>query len=103
MEPVTPIRGASAGARVSDTASRPAGVVAGRGRPQGSERDHFRSRAEGLRCVPVGITVPRRSAMAGNKSWDMEDKWWEQNFSSRPYASGRTYDDFRPAYRYGFE
>jgi hypothetical protein len=41
--------------------------------------------------------------MAGNKTWDQEDKWWEQNFSSRPYATGRTYDEFRPAYRYGFE
>ena len=41
--------------------------------------------------------------MADNRTWDQEDKWWEQNFSSRPYAAGRTYDDFRPAYRYGFE
>ena len=41
--------------------------------------------------------------MAENRTWTQEDKWWEQNFSSRPYASGRTYDDFRPAYRYGFE
>jgi hypothetical protein len=42
-------------------------------------------------------------SMADSRTWAQEDKWWEQNFSSRPYASGRTYDDFRPAYRYGFE
>ena len=28
--------------------------------------------------------------MADNRTWDQEDKWWEQNFSSRPYAAGRT-------------
>ena len=41
--------------------------------------------------------------MADNRTWDQEDRLWEQNFSSRPYASGRSYSDFRPAYRYGFE
>jgi hypothetical protein len=41
--------------------------------------------------------------MATNRSWDQEDRWWEQNFSTRPYAAGRSYDEFRPAYRYGFE
>ena len=41
--------------------------------------------------------------MADRRTWDQEDRWWEQNFSSRPYASGRSYEDFRPAYRYGFE
>jgi hypothetical protein len=42
-------------------------------------------------------------SMADREAWDQEDLWWEQNFSSRPYASGRRYEDFRPAYRYGFE
>lgn len=41
--------------------------------------------------------------MADQSSWDQEDRWWRQNFSSRPYASGRSYDDFRPAYQYGYE
>ncbi len=41
--------------------------------------------------------------MESRKTWDQEDKWWEQNFASRPYASGRGYEDFRPAYRYGYE
>src|SRR3954470_2056865 len=31
-----------------------------------------------------------------------EDAYWRDNFSSRPYASGSTYDDFAPAYRYGY-
>jgi hypothetical protein len=37
-------------------------------------------------------------------SWDTEDNYWFENFSSRPYALGPDYyDQFRPAYRYGFE
>ena len=30
-----------------------------------------------------------------------EDAYWRENFSSRPYASGATYDDYGPAYGYG--
>ena len=41
--------------------------------------------------------------MAQNKTCNDEDNWWRNNFSSRPYASGRNYEDFRPAYQYGFE
>ena len=37
-------------------------------------------------------------------AWETEDNYWEENFSSRPYALGPDYyDRFRPAYRYGFE
>ena len=37
-------------------------------------------------------------------SWETEDNYWFENFSSRPYALGPDYyDRFRPAYRYGFE
>ncbi|MGH7509515.1 MAG: hypothetical protein ACREMZ_08590 [Gemmatimonadales bacterium] len=38
-----------------------------------------------------------------NSSWNDEDIWWRDNFSTRPYATGRTYEEFRPAYQYGFE
>lgn len=41
--------------------------------------------------------------MADRNNWDQDDKWWEQNFTARPYAAGRTYEDFRPAFRYGSE
>jgi thymidylate synthase len=34
---------------------------------------------------------------------DDEDSYWRNSWSTRPYASGRTYDDLRPAYRYGYE
>jgi hypothetical protein len=41
--------------------------------------------------------------MAINDSWNDEDTWWRDNFSSRPYSTGRNYEDFRPGYRYGYE
>jgi hypothetical protein len=41
--------------------------------------------------------------MADIQRWDLEDKWWRENYSARPYASGLSYDDLRPAYRYGYE
>nr|HET7860764.1 glycine zipper domain-containing protein [Caldimonas sp.] len=33
----------------------------------------------------------------------VEDAYWRDNFTSRPYASGSTYDEYRPAYRYGWD
>lgn len=36
-------------------------------------------------------------------SWDTEDAYWRDNFTGRPYAAGRTYEQFQPGYRYGFE
>lgn len=41
--------------------------------------------------------------MTQSRTWNDEDLWWRENFSSRPYATGRTYEEFRPAYQYGFE
>ena len=32
-----------------------------------------------------------------------EDAYWRDNYSSRPYASALTYDEYRPAYRYGVD
>jgi hypothetical protein len=31
------------------------------------------------------------------------DEYWRANFRNRPYASGQTYETYRPAYRYGWE
>ena len=37
-------------------------------------------------------------------SWETEDNYWHENFSSRPYALGPdSYDRFRPGYRSGYE
>lgn len=38
------------------------------------------------------------------RDWNEEDRYWRENFASRPYASeDRDYEDFRPAYRFGTE
>jgi len=37
-------------------------------------------------------------------TWDDEDRYWSQNFRSRPYATAdRGYEHYQPAYRYGWE
>jgi hypothetical protein len=35
--------------------------------------------------------------------WDEQDRYWRDNYSTRPYASGRTYEDLRGGYRYGYD
>jgi len=32
-----------------------------------------------------------------------EDAYWRESHTSRPYAQGRSYEDLRPAYQYGWE
>jgi hypothetical protein len=34
----------------------------------------------------------------------LEDEYWEENYKTRPYVNAdHTYDEYRPAYRYGWE
>ncbi len=41
--------------------------------------------------------------MTNTNTWDREDTWWRENYGARPYATGKTYEEFRPGYQYGFE
>jgi hypothetical protein len=58
---------------------------------------------------PVGAAIGAAAgavigAIAGKAKADpmVEDAYWRDNYSSRPYVqSGSTYDDYGPAYRYG--
>jgi len=60
---------------------------------------------------PVGAAIGAAAgaivgALAGKAKADpvVEDNYWRDNFSSRPYvSSGATYDDYAPAYRHGIE
>src|SRR3954452_19064696 len=70
--------------------------------------------AAGMAAGPVGTVV---GAVAGGivgglvgkgvaEAIDptVEDQFWEKNYRGRPYVeSGRNYNDYRPAYRYGVE
>ncbi len=36
--------------------------------------------------------------------WRTEEAYWRDNYQRRPYAeSGRSYDFYRPGYRFGYE
>jgi hypothetical protein len=38
------------------------------------------------------------------RDWNSEDAYWRGAYSGRPYyRSGRSYEDYQPAYRYGYE
>ncbi len=33
----------------------------------------------------------------------VEDAYWRENYANRPYANGHPYDQYAPAYKYGWE
>ena len=38
------------------------------------------------------------------EDWSTEERWWQDNYRSRPYAKqDHSFDRYRGAYRYGFE
>ena len=50
----------------------------------------------------TGVGVAKGVDAAVNH--EEEDKYWRENYSSRPYAvADRSYDQYRPAYQYGWE
>ena len=50
----------------------------------------------------VGGLVGKGAAEAVNPS--VEDAYWRENYATRPYVTaGRSYDEYAPAYRYGWE
>lgn len=51
----------------------------------------------------VGNTTGYPGTSFTGAGWSNEDNYWRNNYASRPYASGRTYEDLSPAYRYGYE
>ena len=67
--------------------------------------------AAGTVAGPVGTVVGAAAgAIAGGLAGKgvaeaidptAEDAYWRDNYASRPYVEGETYDEFGPAYRYG--
>jgi len=65
-------------------------------------RDSWDRRDSGLniRAGENGASI----SVGARPSWDSDDQYWKSNYSSRPYfTAGNTYDDYSPAYRYGYE
>lgn len=69
--------------------------------------------ADNMRNDPIregldktGRTVGRSmdDALGSEIDPTIEDAYWRENYKRRPYiAKGSTYDDYRDAYRYGWE
>ena len=64
--------------------------------------------AAGGMTGPVGAAVGAAvgavvGAVAGRRKADpaVEEAYWRDNYSTRPYVAGGSYDDYGPAYRYG--
>jgi hypothetical protein len=49
-------------------------------------------------------TGTAKPGTTGLGDWNTEEKYWRDNFASRPYARpDRGFDYYRPGFRYGFE
>lgn len=46
---------------------------------------------------------PVRDAWQRVRSRDDEERYWRENYASRPYAQGAAWDSWAPAYRFGWE
>jgi hypothetical protein len=53
----------------------------------------------------VGAVAGAVAGKAAGKALDpeAEDRYWRENYSTRPYVGGASYDDYGPAYRYGVD
>lgn len=51
----------------------------------------------------VGAVVGAVAGRRAKVDHAVEDTYWRDNYASRPYVQGGTYDDYAPAYRYGAE
>ena len=67
-----------------------------------SWRTGRRSSRRSHRCSREADWLAKRAGEAVNPT--EEDAYWREHHTSRAYfKSGRTYDDYRPAYAYGWE
>ena len=51
--------------------------------------------------IPASGDRRRRQSFAERVNPIVEETYWRENYSSRPYVSGAGYDQFGPAYAYG--
>jgi phage tail tape-measure protein len=77
--------GAAAGAAVGGAVGGPVGAVVG---------------------GAIGAVAGGAAGHAAGEALDptVENRYWKENFRNRPYyKAGREYDEYEPAYRYGWE
>jgi hypothetical protein len=52
----------------------------------------------------TGSMTGTGETMRNTGTWEDEENWWRENFTSRPYVNrDRGFDYYRPGYRFGFE
>jgi hypothetical protein len=78
------VGGAVAGAVAGTAVGGPVGTVVG-----------------GIAGAVAGAAAGHGLAEAINPT--VEDAYWRDNYRTRPYVSGESYDVYQPAYRYGWE
>jgi hypothetical protein len=76
--------GAAAGAAIGAAVGGPPGALVG-----------------GAIGAVAGGLAGKGAAEAVNPT--VEDAYWRDNYKTRPYASGETYDRWKPAYQHGWE
>jgi hypothetical protein len=54
-----------------------------------------------LKAATLHFRALKEQSMA--ETWTDEDRYWRNNYASRPYAKGTSYERLSPAYRYGYE
>jgi hypothetical protein len=59
--------------------------------------------AAGMGAYGTTTTGLTGTAARGSGSQVFDEDYWRSHFSSRPYASGGSYEDYSPAYRYGWD
>lgn len=67
--------------------------------------------AVGTAAGPIGTAIGAAAgavvgaftgkALAASIDPDAEDLYWRDNFDTRPYSNAYSFDEYRPAYRYG--
>jgi hypothetical protein len=90
--------GVGAGAAVGGVAGGVAGAAAA-GAAIGGVTGPVGAAAGAVAGAVVGALAGKGLAKTADLA--EEEKYWRSNYSTRPYASGASYDDYGPAYTYG--
>jgi hypothetical protein len=93
-------RGHAVGTGIGAVAGGAAGAIA-TGAAIGTVAGPVGTVAGAAVCAVVGGVAGNLIAKDINPT--VEDKYWRENYAARLYAANKSYDEYGPAYRYGWE
>lgn len=94
--------GAAVGGGVAGGALGAAGAAAAAGTAMGAAAGPVGAVVGAVAGGVVGGLAGKK--IAENINPTVEDSYWRENYHTRPYVEkGATYEDYRPAYQYGWE